>query len=249
LPECIESALNSKYDDFEYIIVDDCSKDDSFEIVRHYERIDERIRAFRNSQNLGDYRNRNRAASLANGEYLKFLDSDNVMYPFGLASMVEAMERFPSAGLGLLSKSDVYRPFPVVVSPREAYRENFLCKAGYFGRAPDSAIIRRVCFESVGGFSGKRFIGDYELWLKMAQTFDVVKIAPYFGWDRTHIGQEKNTSAKFQQKLRKELTLEFLDSPDCPLAASDVKKAKEVLRRQDYLDLLQNLKQWIKRYI
>src|SRR5262249_48962391 len=147
ISEAIESVLANCYQNFELIVVDDRSKDRTVEIAKRYEKLDSRVKVFINDKNLGDYPNRNRAASFARGKYLKYLDSDNVMYRYGLASMVDCIERFPEAGFGLLSETDPKRPYPVCVSPADAYRENLFGKFNYFGRAPDSAIIKRKVFE------------------------------------------------------------------------------------------------------
>ena len=99
--EAIESVLSSSFSDFEYIIVDDHSSDRSAEIARKYGKIDPRVKIYVNERNLGDYPNRSRAASLARGAYLKYVDSDDIIYPHGLQVMMECMRRFPAAGLGL----------------------------------------------------------------------------------------------------------------------------------------------------
>src|ERR1700748_2916719 len=80
IEEAIESVLASSYTNLELIIVDDCSKDNTVEIARSYEARDPRVKVFINEKNLGDYPNRNRAASLAKGEYIKYVDSDDVMF-------------------------------------------------------------------------------------------------------------------------------------------------------------------------
>ena len=110
--EAIESVLASTFTDFEYIIVDDCSTDNTFEIAKSYAEKDTRIRVFQNEQNLGDYPNRNKAASYATGKYIKYLDSDDVMYAHCLEVMVSAMEKFPEAGLGMSSHSEEGEPYP-----------------------------------------------------------------------------------------------------------------------------------------
>ena len=150
--------------DFELVIVDDCSRDRTVEIARRYTR-DPRVRLHLNEKNLGDYLNRNRAAALAVGRYLKYVDADDLIYPHGLEVMVWAMEQFPDSGFGL-AKADYYvndKPYPLQLSPAESYRWDFL-KAGLFGNAPLSAIIRKDAFRAIGGFSGKRYVGDTELW-------------------------------------------------------------------------------------
>ena len=55
--ETILSVLNNGFDNFEYIIVDDCSTDRSWEVIQKWASIDSRIRAFRETKNLGDYPN------------------------------------------------------------------------------------------------------------------------------------------------------------------------------------------------
>src|SRR5688500_10757789 len=77
--EAIDSVLLQRYKHFELIICDDNSKDDSWNIISSYE--DPRIRKFRNENNLGEYENRNSAIRRAQGEYLIFIDADDIIYP------------------------------------------------------------------------------------------------------------------------------------------------------------------------
>src|SRR5438105_4541179 len=81
--DAIESVLAQTYDNIEYIIGDDYSTDNTWQIIREYK--DERIRAYRNEKNLGEYPNRNKAISLATGKYLIFIDGDDILYPHGIA--------------------------------------------------------------------------------------------------------------------------------------------------------------------
>jgi len=239
ISEAIESVLDSTYSNFELIIVDDCSSDDTYQIAQQYADSDNRVRVYKNEMNLGDYPNRNMAASYAKGKYIKYVDSDNVIYRFGLAVMVDGMEKFPEAGYGLLSISDPERPFPVCISPEDAYEKNFEGKMGFFGRAPDSAIIKKTAFDDVRGFSGKNLIGDLEMWLKLSQHHSLVLMQGYLGWDRTHPGQQKNIDPLIYQHLRDEVTTEYLESVDCPLDSEKVARIfsanKRSLRKQSAL--------------
>jgi len=70
--EAIQSVLNSTFKDFELIICDDGSTDKTVEIARSFEKADPRVKVFINPKNLGDYPNRNQAASHATGKYLKY---------------------------------------------------------------------------------------------------------------------------------------------------------------------------------
>ena len=101
LAACLDSILASDFRAFEIIVVDDGSTDTSFDIATDYAARDSRIRIFRNSANLGDYGNRMRAAELARGRFLKYVDSDDLIYQHTLGVMVKAMEAEPDVALGL----------------------------------------------------------------------------------------------------------------------------------------------------
>lgn len=194
IAEAVESALSSSLKDFELIIVDDVSSDNSLAIAEKYRRQDERIRVYKNEKNLGDYPNRNKAASYARGKYLKYLDADDIIYPEALEYMVDAMERFPQAGLGL-SLKDFSGSEPIYFDARKAIRTNFLSQR-LFLSSPLSSIIRRSTFEKVGGFSGKRFVGDTELWIVLAAESGLLQLkAGYAHW-RSHDEQESKSEAK-----------------------------------------------------
>ncbi len=79
LPEAIESVLGQSFQDFEVIISDDCSTDDSFAIAQRYAERDDRIRAMQNAHNLGMVKNRNAGLALARGEYVKTLHADDFL--------------------------------------------------------------------------------------------------------------------------------------------------------------------------
>lgn len=186
----IESVLQSSYTHFELIITDDCSSDNTVSVARSYAALDSRIKLYINQSNLGDYPNRNRAASYAQGKYLKYLDADDFIYSFGLEVMVEYMERFPDAGFGLsYSKPDDIVPYPRLLESRINIRNEYLSNS-YLGVGPSASIIKRDAFMDVGGFSGKQFIGDTELWLKMAAKYPMVLMNPALNWWRQHPGQQ-----------------------------------------------------------
>lgn len=238
IAEAIESVLTSIYKDFELIIVDDGSTDTTVAIARQYEAKDTRIKVYINENNLGDYPNRNKAATYAKGRYIKYHDSDDIMYPHCLEVMVGSMEKFPEAGFGLSAKSDSLVPYPVSIPPRQIYLEHFH-DYGHFDRAPGSGIIRRDVFEKVGGFSGKRHIGDTELWFTIAQRHNMVKFPGDLYWSRIHTNSEGAIEKRINlTKMRKELVQSFLYSELCPI---DPKESKSSLTKQ--------IKQSIGRFI
>ncbi|WP_071459768.1 glycosyltransferase family 2 protein [Bacillus massilinigeriensis] len=90
IKKCIDSILKQTYENFEVIIVDDCSTDNTMEIIKGYQ--DSRIKAFINEENKGPSFSRNRAISLSVGEYIAILDSDDWWAPERLKEMLDFLE-------------------------------------------------------------------------------------------------------------------------------------------------------------
>lgn len=250
--EAIEHVLAQTFTDFELIIVDDASTDGTVDIIRNYEKQDKRIRFYINEKNIGDYPNRNKVASYAIGKYLKYTDSDDVLYEHAVQVMVSAMEKFPEAGFCLCTEQDAERPYPVMIPGRQAYLENFY---GYdhFSRAPGSAIIKREAFERVGAFSGRRIIGDYELWFKLSNYYPMVKIPGGLYWDRNHGDQERFTKFADEnyRKMRHMILLEAFAHQDCPLSEEEktkiLKRVKQNNRKKEILKVLYETKDFLTR--
>ncbi|MCR4718208.1 MAG: glycosyltransferase family 2 protein [Firmicutes bacterium] len=89
--ETIKSVLSQTYGNWELIIVDDCSTDNSDKIIREY-LVDQRIRYFKNENNSGAAVSRNRALREARGRWIAFLDSDDLWAPEKLEAQIEYME-------------------------------------------------------------------------------------------------------------------------------------------------------------
>jgi len=209
LAATVSSFLQSGFSDFELILVDDCSKDASWQLAQDLQSRDARIKAFRNDRNLGDYANRNKAASYAVGTFLKYLDADDLIYPHALQLMVDAMRQFPEAALALSANViDPEVPYPELVSPSEFFQRHFFGRSP-LGVGPSAAIIRRECFEAVGGFSGRQFVGDTELWLKLAERWPIVLLPPALVWWRRHEGQQMALEMKRPEVLNVRFRLEL----------------------------------------
>lgn len=241
LAQAIESVLSSTWIDFELIIVDDGSKDNTVSIARMYEAVDNRVKVYVNEQNLGDYPNRNKAASYATGKYIKYLDSDDIMYPHCLQVMVMAMEKFPNAGYGLSAVGDPRQPYPCCISPNETYLEHFNSYA-HFDRAPGSSIIKKEVFDTVGGFKGKKYFGDAGLWFTLSQKYSLVKFQRDLVWDRLHPNSEREYEKKEKSaaKVRKEMLKSFLYNGDCPLNKNEIKVISLNIKKQRRIILIKN---------
>lgn len=93
LPEAIESALKQSYTDFEFIIIDNCSTDNSRDIIQRYAESDPRIRFSVNDHNVGMVNNLNLCLQHAKGDYIKYLLSDDLFAsPKALEKMVSVLD-------------------------------------------------------------------------------------------------------------------------------------------------------------
>ena len=236
----IESVQRSTYTNFELVIVDDGSRDSTVDIARSYAEKDHRIKVFINKSNLGDYPNRNRAAQLATGKYLKYVDADDAIYPWGLEILVSCMEQFPDAGWGLCSlDNNADRLFPFSLTSDEAFRYHYLGK-GLFHKAPLSSIIRKDIFFEVDGFDHIRMAGDFNMWHKLAKVSPVVLMPHGIAWYRRHDSQEMTEYRKYVL-VYDEITVRHLNGPDCPLHKSEIEKIRKKLIRTCEKSMLRNI--------
>ena len=97
LPRAVNSVLAQTYTDFELIIVDDRSSDDTQEVIRTF--TDPRIRVIRHEANRGAAAARNTGISEARGEYIAFLDDDDECMPNRLADQVSVLDANPDVGM------------------------------------------------------------------------------------------------------------------------------------------------------
>ncbi len=224
----IESVLAQTFEDFELVIVDDASTDGTVDVARRYASRDERIRIAVNDRNLGDYPNRNHAASLARGRFVKYHDSDDIMYAHCLATMVPPLLAEPRAGFALTSAA--YwpgGPCPMLLTPRLSYQREFL-GSGLFNGGPASALFRRDVFEALGRFGAFGAASDYVFWLTACARYPVLLLPADLFWYRTHAGQEIQGSRAARDYARTpQHAWRALTSPDCPLEPAE----REIARR------------------
>lgn len=91
--DAIESVQAQTYKNWEIIIVDDCSTDNTREVVNSYIKKDSRIRYYKLDKNSGAAIARNTAVSIAKGRYIAFLDSDDIWYPEKLSKQISFMKK------------------------------------------------------------------------------------------------------------------------------------------------------------
>lgn len=181
LRDCVESILAQSYRDFEILIMDDCSPDDTPEVAQSF--ADPRVRHIRNDPNLGHLRNYNRGIELARGRYLWLISADDKLRrPYVLDRFVAAMETNPGASYVFCPAMKFNDEGETVVygahgdEDRVFQRPAFLrtLAAGNSVSAP-AAMARKEYYDRIGGFPlDLPFAGDWYIWASFALNGDVV---------------------------------------------------------------------------
>ena len=228
--EAIASVLAQDFEDFELVVCDDCSTDDTWQLVKGFD--DRRIRAVRNETNLGEYRNRNKALELARGRYIIYIDGDDVIYEHGLGLMVRAMERFPGAGFAAaLPKSDKFI-FPVELSAAQ------YCRCTYLGPIVLASDFTQLFFRTealrrAGGFDLRYRTGDLYIQYLLGSLGSVLLISNGLAWWRRRRGQASESLIACGQPIVEmwRYCRQMLDRPHFPLDAREKAVARANLTR------------------
>ena len=173
--EAIDSVLAQDYTEFELIVVDDGSSDNTSEVLDSYRNV---IKVL-SQQNKGVSAARNRGIAEASGKFIAFLDSDDLWLPQKLSRQVEFFNTTPDAlicqteevwirnGLRVNPKKRHKKPSGMIFEPSLA-----LCLV-----SPSAVMIRRSLLEIVGNFDETLpACEDYDLWLRISCRFPVYRI-------------------------------------------------------------------------
>jgi glycosyltransferase involved in cell wall biosynthesis len=191
LRRAVESCLAQTYHNFEIVITDNSTNQDSARTMAKY--TDLRIRYHSNGGNIGPWESPNRAISLAQGAYIKFLMDDDLLKPSCLALMVEALEKHPTAGIAmapmeLIDEQD-RRIFPrFYVFRRMTYRYRYQIGDGLVDRkkalrefltkdypccVPSGTMYRAAAVRDAGPFDQRSdFAGDLDMCMRIVPYYD-----------------------------------------------------------------------------
>jgi glycosyltransferase involved in cell wall biosynthesis len=195
LGRALDSILAQTYGDFEVIVVDDASADETARIARNYR--DQRVRVVRNEKNLGNARNRSHAVRLSRSGLIKFVDQDDRLAP---SCVEEHVRRMANSAVGL-----TFSPCAIVFDgPRSADTEAWWSRWSERARestsalrelssgadlvgdliegglhenwigGPTSVMLRRECLHTAGLFNRRlRQMLDLDLWIRVMAISDV----------------------------------------------------------------------------
>lgn len=165
--ETIESVLAQTYSKWELIIVDDCSNDNTEDVVKKY-LTDERIRFIKNDRNYGAAVSRNRALFEAKGKWIAFLDSDDLWMPDKLQKQIEFMvnNRFSFSYTNYIEVDERSNPTGIVVTGPKR-----ITKTGMYNYCWMGCLTVMYDAEAVGliQIADIKKNNDYAIWLKVCK--------------------------------------------------------------------------------
>jgi glycosyltransferase involved in cell wall biosynthesis len=175
LSEAIESVLSGTYQDFEVIVVNDGSEDDTEEVASAYVAEDPRVRLI-TQQNRGLAEARNRGLADAQGEYVVFLDADDLLLGNALELGTRVLEANPDCAFVSGEYRAVSADGSFFWSPYEPppEKDSYLMLLQYCFGMPAVVMYKRWVFGEVGGFDGSvDAAADWDLYLRIARRFPI----------------------------------------------------------------------------
>jgi glycosyltransferase involved in cell wall biosynthesis len=239
LREAIDSCLAQTYQNWELIVVDDCSTDSTPEIITEYTGRDRRIRSIRHEVNKKLPQALNTGHAAARGKYLTWTSDDNRYLPKALEEMARFLDEHSSVALVytdcvLIDAHGQYlRDFPSQPPSRLAYIDTLAC-----------FLYRRSMYEALGGYDADLFLAeDYEYWLRAYRQFEFAQLHQVlyqYRWHNESLTKSANRLAirtSAERALRRHLPYLRRSLPEDRARGWTVCAANAVRRR----DLLQAL--------
>lgn len=193
IAQTIQSVLDQTYQNFELVICDDCSPDNTVEVIRSFQ--DSRIRLIQNEKNLGYWGNFSKCIETTKGAYLKLLNDDDMLAPAALEKAVSILQAYPEVSL-VAGSSLVIGSDNEVILKRSVYRKDrvldgksFARRTFHFGRnlysetgmmtfRNDKEFLRKFFSEA------ENFGIDWELGLELSCVGKVYYLADVVGYFR-----------------------------------------------------------------
>jgi glycosyltransferase involved in cell wall biosynthesis len=158
--QTIESVLASSFSDFEFLISDDSSTDDTWDIICEYK--DARIKAWRNDSNIREYPNRNKVLKQARGKFILFVDGDDILYKYSLRNLNEYIHCHPKVVM-IWGVPPVYVDFavlPIVLNTEQTLRILYESERPFAIIGFSETLFHVETLKKIGGLPENYAVGD-----------------------------------------------------------------------------------------
>ncbi len=237
--ESVTSVLDQTFQDFEVVVVDDGSSDNTPALIRSV--ADSRIR-YLYQVNKGVAAALNMGWRAARGDYIGRLDSDDRWHPDLLMRLVPTLESNPAIGLAYARAQwmdQKGRRLPQMLGAPEKFPNQTL-KSLLYGDfvCPVAVIFRRACIEQVNGYDETLIANeDWDLWIRMSTLSRFAYLEEVLADYRTHPGNLTSSASLRLARLtddRVRVLDKFYSNPEVPRAAWDI---KQLAYRNVYMDI------------
>ena len=212
LAEAIESVLRQSFRDFEFVIVDDGSTDDSPTVLQQFADADERLRVLTRG-NSGIVNALNEGVAAARGSYIARMDADDIALPDRLQKQLAYMQRSPdcvAVGSAMLNIDPQGRPIAVQRYPQSHDEIQRQLLRGIGGISHPTSMIRAEAMQQVGGYRLKyQWVEDKDLWLRLTEIGRLSNLEDVLLQYRLHLESVCYRRNLEQSRLMRRLLSEF----------------------------------------
>lgn len=186
----LDSIKSQTYQDIECIVIDDCSTDETWELIQSAVKNDKRIKAYSNSKNIGIGGNRRYGIELARGEFICWQDADDLSTPTRIEKQVEFLLKNPEVGAvgGFLK----FFGEGIKESTRKYAEDDKQLRRCIFRFNPiaqPAAMVRSECFKSVGTYDTRYHVSeDLEMFFRIGTKYKFGNIQEIAVLYRQHSG-------------------------------------------------------------
>jgi len=206
LEKCLQSVLSQTYSNWEHILIDDCSTDNSFSIIMKYVQNDSRVNYVKLNKNSGAGIARNKAIELAKGRFIAFLDSDDLWHPTKLKKQLAFMENnncfFSFTSYSIIDEDGNEKP-----KVMSAIKEVTYNSALYKNPIGCLTVIYDVDFYGKQYMPSIRKRQDFALWLKLlkkANACGLNEVLSFYRDRKNSISSSKIKLIKYEWKIYRE---------------------------------------------
>lgn len=237
IKQAIQSVLNQTFNDFELIIVNDGSTDNTVDIIKSFD--DKRIILVNNDQNKGLVYTRNLALKYATGKYLAIHDSDDISIPTRLEIQVNKLENEPNlAVIGsralIIDKNGILTGEKLDVINGSDYIKSILFFENTFVHS--SIMMRTSVFKEVNGYETYPGAEDYDIFLRISLLYPLDNLEEYLVQYRIH-----STNFSIIEK-------QLLETQLLKIKAKQLENLNIRISEQEIIDSRDNLKQFESLY-